>query len=179
MQLPRPRGPLSERLFAQLGSDVPVEVPAPVSEDVLADEDVQIALWALYELAYRGFDDVDPAHEWSPAMLSTRATLEAAFETALRTLAAPAVEAAVEQPERVAAQVLAVIEDVEDDPGLAQYLQRHATEEQYREFLVQRSVYHLKESDPHAWVLPRLDGAPKGRKEQGYWVRRQDEYGKG
>ena len=28
-------------------------------------------------------------------------------------------------------------------------------------FLVERSVYHLKESDPHSFVLPRVDGPAK------------------
>jgi hypothetical protein len=54
-----------------------------------------------------------------------------------------------------------VIDDVQDDPRLAHFMQRQATEEQYREFLVHRSIYHLKESDPHAFAIPRLDGAPK------------------
>ena len=35
--------------------------------------------------------------------------------------------------------------------------------EQFLEFLVQRSLYHLKESDPHSFVLPRLDGRRQGR----------------
>lgn len=139
--------------------------PAPVEvdtgADILADDDAQIALWALYELSYRGFDDVPAEHEWSPALLTTRRRLERAFEEALRDLTDPAVERALGDPERTVEQVLAVIDDVDDDPGLAQFLQREATEEQYREFLVHRSLYHLKESDPHAWAVPRLDGAPK------------------
>ncbi|MQA17771.1 MAG: iron-containing redox enzyme family protein, partial [Pseudonocardiaceae bacterium] len=36
------------------------------------------------------------------------------------------------------------------------YLQRSATLEQFREFVVHRSVYHLKEADPHTWAVPRL-----------------------
>jgi hypothetical protein len=142
--------------------------PQPVSfdgtGDVLSDEDAQIALWALYELGYRGFDEVEPAHEWSPALLATRAEVEAVFEASLRSLTASAVEVAVAEhggTEGVADQLRAVIDDVEDDPGLAHFLQREATAEQYREFLVHRSVYHLKESDPHAWVVPRLGGAAK------------------
>ena len=30
-----------------------------------------------------------------------------------------------------------------------------------REYFVHRSLYHLKEGDPHAWAIPRLSGAAK------------------
>ena len=163
MQLPRPRGPVSERVFAEMVTPDPKAVslePFSLADDVLADDDAQISLWALYELSFRGFDDVDPDHEWSPGLLTTRRVLEEAFEAALRDLTEDAVERASQEHGRTAEQVLAVIEDV-DDPRLARYLQREATEEQYREFLAHRSIYHLKESDPHAFAIPRLDGAPK------------------
>jgi hypothetical protein len=162
MQLPRPRGPFSEQVFAAMVTPDPAVVPYDASTDVLADEDVQVALWALYELSYRGFDDVDPAHEWSPALLTTRGQVEAHFEQAIRELTDPAVDRALDGDEagRVPAQLAAVIDDA-GDAGLARFMQREATEEQYREFLVHRSIYHLKESDPHAFAIPRLDGAPK------------------
>ncbi|RNM14782.1 iron-containing redox enzyme family protein [Nocardioides pocheonensis] len=162
MQLPRPRGPFSAQVFASMVSPDPAHVAYDAHADVLSDEDAQIALWALYELSYRGFDDVDARHEWSPGLLATRAQLEAAFEQALRELTEPAVGRALDadRPDRVPAQIAAVIDDAED-AGLARFLQREATEEQYREFLVHRSIYHLKESDPHAFAIPRLDGAPK------------------
>jgi hypothetical protein len=162
MQLPRPRGPFSEQVFAAMVAANPTPVPYDASTDVLSDEDVQIALWALYELSYRGFDDVDPAHEWSPALIGTRRSVEAVFEQAVRELTEPAVARALDEQgaARVPAQIAAVIDDAED-AGLARFVQREATEDQYREFLVHRSVYHLKESDPHAFAIPRLDGAPK------------------
>src|SRR3954451_24342567 len=124
MQLPRPRGPLSERVFAELAAPTPQAVAVELSDpavDVLADEDVQVALWALYELSYRGFDDVAPDHEWSPGLLTTRARIEDAFERSLRGLTDPSVERSVREPRQAAEQVLAVIDDVEDDPGLAQF----------------------------------------------------------
>jgi hypothetical protein len=161
MLLPRPRGPFSEQVFAQLVAADPTPTPFDAtSGDVLADEDVQIALWALYELSYRGFDDVDPDHEWSPALLTTRRHIEEAFERALRELTADAVDAVIGDPGGLAGQLVALV-DADDGPALAQYLHREATEVQYREFLVHRSLYHLKESDPHAFGIPRLDGAPK------------------
>jgi hypothetical protein len=162
MRLPRPRGPVSEQLFTQLVAADPEPVTlADHPVDVLGDDDLQISLWALYELSYRGFDDVSPDREWSPALLTTRAAIEAPFEAALRSLAAPAVASVLEAHDSVADQLIAILDEVDDDPGLARYLQREATEEQYREFLVQRSLYHLKESDPHAWAVPRLDGVAK------------------
>jgi len=161
MRLPRPRGPFSERVFAELTRPDPRPVPYDVpSADVVSDEDTQVALWALYELAHRGFDGVDPDHEWSPALLTTRAEVEAVLDEAIAGLTTPAVDRVAGDPAHVAAQLLALIDDA-DDPGLARYLQREATDEQYREFLVHRSVYHLKESDPHAWAVPRIDGAAK------------------
>jgi hypothetical protein len=48
-----------------------------------------------------------------------------------------------------------------DGPNLTRYLQREATREEMLDFLAQRSLYHLKESDPHAFVIPRIDGRAK------------------
>lgn len=161
MRLPRPRGPFSERLFAQLVTSAPEPTPwVTTPTDVLADDDAQIALWALYELNYRGFEDVDERHEWSPEVLTTRREIEDGFEQALRDLTRPSVDRAMGEAGATSEQLLAVIDDV-DDPGVARFLQREATEEQFREFLVHRSVYHLKESDPHSWAIPRLEGPPK------------------
>jgi pyrroloquinoline quinone (PQQ) biosynthesis protein C len=48
-------------------------------------------------------------------------------------------------------------------PGapLSAYLQREATLEQFLEYLQHKSIYHLKESDPQSFVLPRLQGRAK------------------
>jgi hypothetical protein len=40
-------------------------------------------------------------------------------------------------------------------------LQRRADLGQFREFVMHRSIYHLKEADPHTWAIPRLRGAAK------------------
>jgi hypothetical protein len=74
--LPRPRGPLTERLFDALTGPVrPVGAWPGVDADLLADEDAVLALYACYELHYRGFAGVDEAWEWEPSLLSLRQQL--------------------------------------------------------------------------------------------------------
>src|SRR5690606_26750716 len=36
-----------------------------------------------------------------------------------------------------------------------------ATEEQFLEFMMHRSIYQLREADPHSWAIPRHTGRPK------------------
>ena len=159
--VPRPRGPLSDAVHRRLTG--PLASSPAVLPDVSADpfgDDLQLALWMLYELHYRGFADVPDALEWDPDLLALRAVLEAPFEDALRRLAAPYVTDALAGSDDLVAQVRAVVDAVEV-PSLAAFLQRHASREQVLHFLAERSVYHLKESDPHSFVLPRVDGAAK------------------
>jgi hypothetical protein len=46
-------------------------------------------------------------------------------------------------------------------PSLSAYVRKRATLDQVRELLVHRSVYQLKEADPHSWGIPRLTGRAK------------------
>jgi hypothetical protein len=156
--LPRPRGPLSDAVARRLRGASPAG-PVALPDDPF-DEDVQLALWMLYEQHYRGFADALDTLEWDPELLALRAGLEAPFEDALRRLAAPYVTDALAASDDLVEQVQAIVEAVEVPP-LAAFLQRHATREQMLQFLAERSVYHLKESDPHSFVLPRIDGAAK------------------
>lgn len=48
-----------------------------------------------------------------------------------------------------------------DATGVSHHLNRHGETWQLREYVVDRSTYHLKEGDPQAWVIPRLEGAAK------------------
>jgi pyrroloquinoline quinone (PQQ) biosynthesis protein C len=48
-----------------------------------------------------------------------------------------------------------------DAGGVADHLRDRGTWPQMREYLAHRSIYHLKEADPHAWVIPRLRGRAK------------------
>lgn len=154
MQLPPPRGPLSAWLSDQLtGVRRPVGIVR--SGQPFADEDLQLALWIAYELQYRGFDNVDPDAQWDPAVIAARTRWERPW---INWLEANCRVRPTDQP--VAAQLRALI-DADDGPRLAPYLRRHATREQFREFVLQRSVYQLKEADPHSFGIPRLDGAAK------------------
>lgn len=168
MHLPSPRGPLSTVLFNGLRD----EAPLPRNLSGSDADDTQIALWALYELHYRGFDEVDEYLEWDPAVLAVRRQLEQAFETQLRRMTAPLVQEVLAEHGLVA-QLERIV--AEPGPSVATYLQREATREQYESFLAERSIYHLKESDPHTWTLPRLSGAPKAALTEIQY----DEYGAG
>ena len=172
MKVPQARGPLSDELFAALRGGCAV-LPGAQPAD---EEDLGIALWTLYELHYRGFDDVADAREWDPGLIAVRGTLERAFERDIRALAAARFGDLLEPAtgSDVVASLEAIVE-ADAGPSVATYLHREATEDQFREFLTLRSVYHLKETDPHAWLLPRLEGPAKvALAELAY-----DEYGDG
>ncbi|GAB2565684.1 iron-containing redox enzyme family protein [Kribbella endophytica] len=152
MQLPPPRGPLSGWVIDRLrGADQPA--PDAIPE---LDDDFQLALWCCYELHYRGFDGIAPDADWDPQILAFRAELEKPFTSWLQQLTKQ--ERSATTP--VADQLRQLI-DEDDGPSLAAYLHRHATRDQFREFLLNRSVYQLKEADPHSYGIPRLDGAVK------------------
>jgi len=127
---------------------------------VLADEDLQLALYCCYELHYRGLPGVDDRWEWSPSLLELRAQIEEQFEQALMDLAGPPrTDAGFASADMDLA--LRAIGDGDGDPSLSRHLDREGTLDQLREFLMHRSAYQLKEADPHSWALPRLSGGPK------------------
>jgi Iron-containing redox enzyme len=159
--LPSPRGDTTAALLAAL-RDAPHHLPPivlPGGEDALADEDLQLALYLCYELHYRGLPGVDERWEWSPSLLALRGALEARFEQALRDAAGAPPEPLPEPGEFDVA--LRAIEAADDGRSLSQYVEREATLDQVKEFLIHRSAYQLKEADPHSWAIARLTGAPK------------------
>jgi hypothetical protein len=166
VKLPQPRGPLSSHVVSVLSTEPTGSWPADdwsdrVDDvpDVLGDEDFHLALWVLFELHYRGFDSI-PDHEWDPHVIALRTRLEQRFEAELRRVTHGHVEEALAGSADLFDQVGVVVDAVEG-PNLAGYLQREATREEMLDFLAQRSLYHLKESDPHAFVVPRIDGRAK------------------
>ena len=165
---PAARGPLADRLLQALAGplasvpDLPVMAARMVSGcRALTDEDIQLSLLVLQELHYDGIDTADERWERSPDLVATRVVLEDACEAELRA----AVEGPVSQVAQLAhvdvAAAIFELADAVEAPPLSAYLHRQASLEQLREFLVHRSVYHLKEADPHTWLVPRLRGAPK------------------
>ncbi|MGN6610428.1 MAG: iron-containing redox enzyme family protein, partial [Angustibacter sp.] len=189
MPVPSARGPLTDALSAVLLGDhasTPDDLPlltalaesavhagsADGPEALVRDDDVQLALTMLYELHYRGLQGVDDRWEWHIGLLAVRRCLERAFEAALRALVA------TDDAGASADDVVATLHELTEParkPGLASYLARRADLEQFRELLVVRSVYHLKEADPHTWAIPRLSGAVKAAMVE----IQSDEYGGG
>ncbi|MEH1100898.1 iron-containing redox enzyme family protein [Micromonospora sp. CPCC 205561] len=173
--LPQPRGPVSAALLDALRRaphDLPARLGARLGPaDPVTDEDLQLTLFCCYELHYRGWRSVDEEWEWQPSLLALRARAERRFEAALRELVGPL-------PVALPGGVPAALADVvaaDDGPSLAGHLQRRATLAQFREFVTHRSIYHLREADPHSWALPRLGGPAKAALVE----IQMDEYGNG
>jgi len=171
---------LSEAVVELLGSlptdESAAAIAAAVAEiaetvaDPLADDDLQLALYLLYELHYRSFPGVHPGWEWNPALLGLRAALEGAFFGALDDELQPL---AVDP--REVGDALFRLEAADAGPSLSRQLEAGADLTQFREFVVHRSLYQLKEADPHSWAIPRLRGAAK----TALLEVQHDEYGSG
>ncbi len=172
-ELPTPRGPLSEAVLSALRLDDPALLPAAPAapSDPLADDDLQLTLWTCYELHYRGLAGVADRWEWDPALLGLRGRLEQIVLDALRRDVQVASDVRATD---VPAQ-LRVIVDADTGPSLSRQLQHHGTPTQFREFAAHRSIYHLKEADPHTWAIPRLAGRAKAALVE----IQSDEYGGG
>lgn len=171
MLTPKARGPLSEVLFEAMRTDATDSLPVVRAE---SDDDAAIALWALYELHYRGFEDVDESLEWDPALLAVRAGLEGDLESTLRSRFTPPTDGATEGSGDIGDDLFTYVAD-HDGPSLASFVRREASRDETLELLRHRSIYHLKESDSTLWVLPRL-----GRAAQTALMELEfDEYGHG
>jgi Iron-containing redox enzyme len=152
MKMPSSRGPVSAAVIDALArspNDFSLE-PGDVDH-----EDLHLTLFVLYELHYRGWDGVDDRWEWHPGLLALRGALEERFEAALYELVgmpAPAAD--------VPRTLVALTADT-SGPSLSGFLRGRATLEQFREFATHRSIYHLREADPHTFAIPRLGGKAK------------------
>jgi hypothetical protein len=162
------RGPLSATASALLRG-VPAQPPRVAVADPLTDDDLHLALFLCYEVHYRSLDGVDDLAEWDPRVLAYRAELERCFEDALRGVA---LVAPTSHP--VDVQLRRLI-DADDAPSVSSFLAREGTVAMYREFLMHRSAYHLKEADPHTFAVPRL----RGRAKAAMVEIQADEYGGG
>ncbi len=152
MKLPSARGPVSAAVIDALARS-PYDFA--LDPDGVGHEDLHLTLFVLYELHYRGWDGVDDRWEWQPGLLALRAGLEARFEAELRELAGEPAPA-----DDVPRTLVALTADA-GGPSLSGYLRGRASLEQFREFAVHRSIYHLREADPHTFAIPRLGGKAK------------------
>ncbi|MFJ9942775.1 iron-containing redox enzyme family protein [Streptomyces erythrochromogenes] len=132
-------------------------------------EDLQLALHLLYELHYRGFAGVDDDREWDPDLLRLRRALETRFLHALRTELHDAPSSAEE------AFAPLLVEPLDLSGSVSRHLETDGELWQLREYAALRSLYHLKEADPHLWVVPRLTGRAKA----GMVAIEYDEFGAG
>nr|WSX53453.1 iron-containing redox enzyme family protein [Streptomyces sp. NBC_00974] len=150
------RGELSRAVTRSLRSGgSPVYAAGSVLKADPWGEDLQLALYLLYELHYRGFDGVDDEREWDPELLRLRQAMETRFLHALRT-ELPDAPRSVE-----GAFAPLLVEPVDLSGSLSHHLETEGELWQLREYAALRSLYHLKEADPHAWVIPRLTGRAK------------------
>ena len=167
MLLPKARGALSGCVFQALQSGD----TAPISDAPKPDgtEDAQLTLWVLYELHYRGFEDVSDELEWDPHLISLRRQLETDFEQMLRDRAPQ-----LPGPGAFAEKFFDFVA-THDGPSLSGHIHRFAAQEQVHEFLRHKTIYHLKESDHTTWVIPRLSDPVKAAVVELQY----DEYGGG
>ncbi|HVM28531.1 MAG TPA: iron-containing redox enzyme family protein [Mycobacteriales bacterium] len=161
---------MSERLLAVLrGEAPPVGLSsAPVVGSDPFGEDLQLCLYLAYELHYRAIDGVDDALEWDPDVLRFRSALERSFLHALR-------EVAGAQDEDVEGVLAPLLVEPVGGTGPSWHLSGAGELWQLREYAAHRSIYHLKEADPQAWVVPRLEGQAKAS----LVTVQHDEYGAG
>jgi CDGSH-type Zn-finger protein len=174
---PQARGPLSSAVLATLRGSTDAaqggEIGAADIEhaDPYGD-DLQLALHCCYELHYRGFTEVldDPVAddlEWNPGLLELRRRMEQVFLAAL--------QSDVPGGTDVATEINSLLVEAVDATGVSHYLCRVGQLWQLCEYIAHRSIYHLKEADPQAWVIPRLSGSAKAA----LVTVEHDEYGAG
>ncbi|MEU1425151.1 iron-containing redox enzyme family protein [Kitasatospora sp. NPDC005751] len=151
--LPRSRGPLSEAVLDLVTAGPPAAGRLLTEPGPLTDpwgEDHQLALHLCYELHDRGLPGVDPEWEWDPGLLALRRDLERPFLAAVR--------AEVEPVRPLPEALESLLTEPPDGSGPSHVLLAEGERWQAREYLVHRSVYHLKEADPQLWLVPRVHG---------------------
>ncbi len=173
-RLPAANGPLSMAVRRSLTEPAPrdqlTRIGASVRDSDPYGLDLQLALYMCYELHYRGFAGVDPTWEWNPGLLHLRGQLEQVF------LAGVHRDVGGIEPDQTAeAEMDSLSVESAGGTGPSYWLRDSGTWEQMREYFVHRSLYHLKEGDPHAWAIPRLSGQAKAS----FVAIEFDEYGAG
>lgn len=171
--VPFPRGPLSAALLTRLRGAPGDIAPLPESDDdPLFGDDFQVALYAAYELHYRGLAGVDEDWEWHPELLRVVRDLERRYERALRDDVGPVPEIRVED---LPVALRNLLSQDTGGPSVSAFIETEGTVEHLREFAIHRSPYQRKEADPHTWAIPRLSG----RSKAAIIEIQADEYGNG
>jgi heme oxygenase-like protein len=141
-QLPRPRGPMTVALLDCLRRDPASTRVKPArltwsgaTAEATTDHDLQLALWLAYELPYRGLVGVDDAWECHPGLVEVIEEWECLLLDALVDVTS-SISMAV-APEAAPSSTMAA-----------------GSSDQFRELLVHRSIYYLKEADLHTWGIP-------------------------
>jgi hypothetical protein len=172
--LPHAAGPVSAAVLDTLARRRPALSARPLDVPIYEADpyglDLQLALYVCYELHYRGFRGVNPQWEWNPALLHLRGRLEETFLGAVRRDVGD-----ITGDDTAAAEMDAISREPVDGDGPSYYLRDNGTWEQMQEYFVHRSLYHLKEGDPHAFAIPRLTGLAKAA----FVAVEFDEYGGG
>jgi hypothetical protein len=141
--------------------------------DILHDDDLQLALFCLYELHYSGIDGAGDDWEWNPDLLRVRQCIEAAFEARVRD-EVDLGDLPGTTSEAVCAELFRLTGE-DSGPSMSRFVSKSASNDQLREFLVHKAVYQLKEADPHTFAIPRLTGRSKAALVE----IQADEYGNG
>lgn len=164
--LPAPRGPVSAALLHLLRRR-PWEVRVGdalwwdgLLGEVLADDDLQLALHCVYELHHRGLDGVPEEWEWQPDLLRAQQEWEQMLLAALESEVGAPHSLRRRGLEATVGRVVALgRRDLTPSP--AEHVMREGTVEQLRELLVHRALAELRAGDGYAWLLPRISGEPK------------------
>lgn len=169
MKLPLPKGDLSNALVKHFSSSGAVHTADIARTEPTDSLDLHLSLWMLYELYGGGFAEVSPAEEWNSELISLRTRLEEQFEADLRSR--------FNEPDLPDPFGNALFEYINGFEGLsiAQFVKSKAKQDQARELITYRSIYHLRESDPMAWAIPRLPYGPKAALAELQY----DEFGQG
>ena len=176
------RGQLSELLLDILSSEpddalvdglAEATAAALTTDDVLRDDDVQLSMFLLFALSYGSVPGLDASWEWHPSVVSARGLLERAMEAQLRELVP--VPAAPEATRDAVARCLFELTAPSHGPSVSRFVAKKADRAQLDEFLIIKSIYTLREADPHSWAIPRLTGRAKAALVE----IQSDEYGGG
>ncbi|WP_436794508.1 iron-containing redox enzyme family protein [Actinospongicola halichondriae] len=174
--MPPPIGPLTAFTAAVLHDPrrqpgvVELTALAVDTMDPLANLDFQRALYALHELHYRGVASAHPDAEWHPNVVGWWHHIAGRFESALCDAAPLRLGNELDAGDQIADLV-----EASDGPSLSAYVAEHASLDVLREFAIHRSLYQLKEADPHTFALPRVGGRAKAA----FVEIQMDEYGNG